>query len=247
MGDDVHFDDFTDSSYARIVGEAATRYAFEPFGTTVEAPHVLWRHDVDFTVHRGVRMAEIEADAGARATYLLSLRSPFYNLFEAAVLRRARRIGELGHWFGLHFDFTAYDGFASDEELAEALSYERRVLGELIEAPVEVLSFHNPGASGAAHVDADELAGMRNVYGAGLRESYHYVSDSNGYWRHERLPEVIEAAEWDRLHVLTHPEWWQEEAMSPSERLERCLQGRADYAREWYEGPVRAAGRHTTG
>ena len=54
-----------------------------------------------------------------------------------------------------------------------------------------------------------------------------YVSDSNGYWRFERLPEVLAAGAHERLHVLTHPEWWQEEAMSPRERILRCIAGRA--------------------
>ena len=64
-------------------------------------------------------------------------------------------------------------------------------------------------------------AGARSV-----RDDYAYISDSNGYWRFDRLPEVIAAGAHERLHVLTHPEWWQEEAMSPRERILRCIAGR---------------------
>ena len=70
-------------------------------------------------------------------------------------------------------------------------------------------------------VDAESIAGLTNAYGESLRERYAYVSDSNGYWRHRRLPDVLEAAGEERLHVLTHPEWWQKEPMSPRERIER--------------------------
>jgi hypothetical protein len=235
--------DFTEDSYRDIIADARSRYLFEPFGTEAAEPHVLWRHDVDISIHRALKLARIEADQGVRTTFLLSLRGPFYSLLEPASLAIAREIAGLGHWLGLHFHTDAYDGLSSERELDEHLRFERRLLSELTGSPIDVLSFHNPGATGADVFDADTLGGMINAYGASLRGRYAYVSDSNGYWRHERIPDVIASGEHERLHVLTHPEWWQETPMSPSERLERCLTGRADYAREWYEGPVRAAGR----
>jgi hypothetical protein len=86
---------------------------------------------------------------------------------------------------------------------------------------------------------------MTNVYGSRIKADYAYASDSNGYWRHERLHDVVESGGHERLHVLTHPEWWQAEAMSPRARLERCLEGRTAYAREWYLAPAVAHGRET--
>jgi hypothetical protein len=88
---------------------------------------------------------------------------------------------------------------------------------------------------------------MTNVYASRIKDRYAYVSDSNGYWRHERLADVVESGEHERLHVLTHPEWWQPEPMSPRARLERCLEGRTAHAREWYLSPTRAFGRETPG
>ena len=64
---------------------------------------------------------------------------------------------------------------------------------------------------------------------------YAYVSDSNGYWRFERLPEVLAAGAHERLHVLTHPEWWQEQPMSPRERILRCIEGRGRASEATYD------------
>jgi hypothetical protein len=239
------WEDFTEASYRQVVRSARERYAFEPFPGGSAGAHVLWRHDVDFSVHRAVALARIEADEGARATYLLSITSPFYNLLEPAILSRVREIAELGHWLGLHFDLGAHPGASSPEALTGKLSFERGLLSEVVERPVEAVSFHNPGATGADALEADELAGMTNVYGGRIKREYAYVSDSNGYWRHERLPDVIDSGGHERLHVLTHPEWWQAEPMSPRERLERCLEGRTEHAREWYLAPTRAHGRET--
>ncbi len=228
------FADFTEDRYREMLMVAAKRgYSFEPFGNESEGRHVLWRHDVDFSPHRALRLAEIEAAEGIRATYFLFFHSELYNLMEASVFTRIRQILELGHWPGLHFDPGFY-GIESEEELAAKLGFERDLLSELLETPVEAVSFHNPSVTELA-IDADRLSGMVNAYGRTLMEAYSYVSDSNGYWRHRRLPDVLEAAEEPRLHVLTHPEWWQAEPMSPRERLARCIEGRARSSGEWYD------------
>lgn len=243
LAETYHYADFTESSYREILRVAKLRYAFEPFGTSSEMPHVLWRHDVDFSVHRAVKLAQIEAEEGVAATYFLQLGSPFYNLLEPSVLSRARRIADLGHRIGLHFDMAAYVSPDSEHELERILGSERRILAEITGAAVESFSFHNPGLTGAESVRHEVVAGMINAYAPSIKGRYSYISDSNGYWQERRLPDVVLAANEERLHVLTHPEWWSPEPMSPKQRLERCVQGRTAHAVECYEGSARAAGR----
>ncbi|MGH2922436.1 MAG: hypothetical protein ACRDKH_00195 [Solirubrobacterales bacterium] len=229
-----HYEDFTEESYRRIVRAAKRSYSFEPFGTAARGAHVLWRHDIDMSVHRGLALARIEHDEGVRATYLLQLHSAFYNLLEAPVLAAARELFELGHWAGLHFD-GGFHGVGTKEELTERLTGERETLSSLVERPVEVFSFHAPEAMGVHDFDDERMAGMISTYARSIREGYEYVSDSNGYWRHRRLPEVIDEAGHERLHVLTHPEWWQERVMSPRERMERAINGRAEHTLSSWE------------
>jgi hypothetical protein len=231
------FADFTEDRYREMLAAAKRTYSFEPFGTTSQAPHVLWRHDVDLSPHRALRLAEIEAEEGVRATYFVYLHSELYNLLEADVFDRVRRILELGHWPGLHFDPSFY-GIRPEEKPTEKIRFERDLLTELIGRPVEAFSFHNPTTSELV-VNDDRLAEMTNAYGRTISENYVYVSDSNGYWRHGRLPDVLAAGEKPRLHVLTHPEWWQAEPMSPRRRLARCIEGRARRSEEWYDDQLR--------
>jgi hypothetical protein len=241
------FDDFTEDSYRVMLELAREGYSFEPFGSSAEGPHVLWRHDVDFSVHRALRLAEIESEQEVRATYFLSLHSELYNLLEAPVFARVKAIIELGHWAGLHFDASFYEGIESEVALAERISFERGLLEQLLERPVGALSFHNPDETENPFYDAAEIAGMVNAYGAELRQRYAYVSDSNGYWRHQRLPDLLAERTEPRLHVLTHPEWWQAEAMSPRERLARCIEGRARATGRWYDEALEAWGRENVG
>jgi hypothetical protein len=226
-----NFEDFTEASYRDIVAAAKARYAFEPFGTDATGPHVLWRHDVDYSVHRAVALARLEAQLGARATYFLTLHSDLYNLFEPAVHVRAREIAALGHWIGLHFDA----GFHANGALDERAAWEGRVLSEALGVPVRAVSLHNPSVSGTEAFDAEELGGMVHAGARSVRDRYAYVSDSNGYWRFDPLPEILTAGAHERLHVLTHPEWWQEQAMRPRERILRCIDGRARASEATYD------------
>ncbi len=60
----------------------------------------------------------------------------------------------------------------------------------------------------------------------GSATSYAYVSDANGYWRFRRLLDVLVEGTDVRLHVLTHPGWWQAEPM-PTPGAGRSLRTRA--------------------
>jgi hypothetical protein len=246
MGDG--WDDFTEDSYRGIIRAARERYSFESFGTEPDRPHVLWRHDVDFSVHRALRLAEIEADEGVRSTYFLLLHGVFYNLLEAPVFQRARRLLDLGHDLGLHFDVAFYGGFADVDELTDRIAHEADVLSEFFKREISAFSFHNTTVlDGFAYADLNRVAGLINTNGQSLMERYSYVSDSNCYWRFRRLPDVIDDGTDERLQVLTHPECWQREAMSPRARIVRCMQGRGEYMMDWYDELLAAGGRENIG
>ena len=87
--------DFTERRYAEILDYARTRYTFARFGSIPEAPCLLWRHDVDMSVHRALALARLEKDRGTIATYFIRLRAEFYNVFEwpiRAMIGKSRRI-----------------------------------------------------------------------------------------------------------------------------------------------------------
>ena len=238
--------DFTESEYAALLRLARRSYRFVPFSEASTPPPraLLWRHDLDLSVHRALALARIEAEEGAHATYFVYLHSAFYNALEADVAARVREIVSLGHDLGLHFDPTFHREAGRDPE--DGLSRERALLEDEFACPVRSFSLHNPDTA-RWEVDRDEVAGMVNAYGATLRREFGYVSDSNGYWRFRRLRDVLERADEERLHVLTHPEWWVPEPMSPRERVTRCIEGRAARQHERYDRVLAAMGRRNVG
>jgi hypothetical protein len=204
---------------------------------------VIWRHDVDVSMHRAIRIAEIENAEGVAATYFLNPRSAFYSLFEPEIEALARRLVELGHEVGLHFDAGAYGvKMWTADSLEAALRRERILVETLLGTPVRVVSWHNPDQSNLLTFGAEEVGGLVSAYSDRLRRDYTYCSDSNGYWRFKPMHDVIREGH-ERLHLLTHPEWWTPQPMSPSDRIDRAILGRARGIRHSYDDRIARAGR----
>ena len=237
-----HFADFTRDNYRRLLRLAKTKY---PFTTYPKADFggrfVLWRHDVDMSIHASLKLAEIEADEGVTSTYFLNAHCHYYNLFEPEVRDRVKRIIALGHAIGLHFDHN-FHGVNSVPALESALAIERRWLQELYGAEVDAFSFHDPGPF-TQTCRADRYAGLINCYSERFHAAVGYCSDSNGYWRHRRLEDVLTAAADERLQVLTHPEWWQDTPMSPRQRVQLCIDGRSAYLTRRYDEGMKIVDR----
>ncbi len=243
MTTNYYFEDFTEDGYRACLALAGGYWRFESFGTTTAAPHVLWRHDIDVSPNRALRFAEVENAAGVKATYFFLLHSEFYSCLEQSIRAVMRRIAALGHYVGLHFDVAFYDDIIDLPSLERRIEFEADVVADLAESRPVAVSFHNPTPQQLERYDQPRLAGLVNAYGRPLRTGYHYVSDSNGYWRFHRLHDVLIARANPALHVLTHPEWWTPESRSPRDRIVRAIEGRAARGLAAYDAFLKAQGR----
>ena len=170
-----------------------------------------------------------------------------YNLFEKSISEKIKNILQLGHNLGLHFEYSYYDEISSLQELTKKLYLEKNILESQFGNFFQVFSFHNPDTNNAINIDKNSIAGMINTYGKEIKSNYHYCSDSNGYWRFERLPDVIKNKKYDKLHILIHPEWWQKKSLSPKDRIKRCIDQRAKTTFNLYEKITKDGGRKNIG
>lgn len=237
------FGDFTEAGYRELVLLARSSYRFARFTDSNADRHLLWRHDIDISVNRAVRLAEIEAELGVVATYFLHLRSPFYNLLNHEMLRLVHRIIGLGHDIGLHFDPARYDGGRSRPTLEVAIAAESALLGREFGITPRAVSFHDVSALREPVPDDERICGLVNAYSKRLRADYGYVSDSNGLWLYRRLRDVLKAAAEERLQVLTHPEWWTPEIMAPRQRVQRAIDGNAAAVAKRYDASLALSNR----
>ncbi len=240
--------DFTEAGYRTVLLAARDRFVFQPFGASPGTPHVLWRHDVDTSVHRAFWMAKTETELGLNAVYFFLLHSEMYNLLESEISHMVRQISAMGHWIGVHFDLNYYlqlEGVSeiSLNRLEELIRREQRIFEELVGVKPVACSFHNPTTNNSLSFTEQKLAGLWNAYSAEIKENYQYISDSNGYWRYKRLCSLLADPNVERLHVLTHPEWWTPEASAPRTRIERAAMGRYHRCMERYDDFLQSHGR----
>lgn len=236
------FSDFTHSNYAQLLRLAFERFQFAAYDDIpVDGQFILWRHDLDFSIDDALPLARIEASVGIRATYFVNLRDSFYNAFDARHAPMIRQIADMGHAIGLHFDASLLD--CHDEALLTAkLMADKVILESQFDVPVAAFSFHNPRDK-ELNLDDWQYAGMVNTYARRFRDVLGYCSDSNGYWRHASLHEVLKGEVRAGLQVLTHPCWWTAEIMSPRQKIANIIDRTAERMRSDYDQALASFGR----
>ena len=229
--------DFTENTYKALMTIVVERFQFIRFSADLPVDKeniALWRHDVDFSPQRALAIANIEAELGVISTYYVQLSSRYYSVFEPEVCSIFREIRKFGHDIGLHFDPEVLaHKYSADYE--RRISFEANVLGEVLETEINSFTLHNPTTLGAISPDSLTHAGLVNGSASFIRDHFEYCSDSNGYWRFQKLNDLIKDERIKRLYVLTHPEWWQREKLSPRVRLKRCIDGRANFCSNYYD------------
>lgn len=241
---EYRFDDFTYRHFEELLVEAKKKYRFSFYDSnilTCPDPIILWRHDVDISMHEALELAKIENRLGVKATYFLLMHSEFYNLFEKSISDKVREIIELGHSIGLHFD-PSYYKVSSSDSLEEALSFEKEILERNFDVKVNVFSFHNP-VKEILEYDEWSYSGLINTYSADIKRAITYCSDSNGYWRFSRMMDVILNDMPFKLQALTHPEWWTKKILSPKQKVWRSIDKRAEHNKLFYTDALKQFNR----
>lgn len=189
----------------RLVSDSRPTVSFPEALDRSRDPFVCVRHDVDLSVEAAIRMATIEADMAIRATYFLLMSSPFYNLLGDEI-EVPRRLKELGHHVGLHYDATIYE--RSPLEVDEHLGLEVQALTRLAGTPVTAISMHNPSLTSSGSDPLASVAGLVNAYDTRLCRDIPYFSDSARAWRKEAA-EVLASGRLPRqLQLNLHPYLW---------------------------------------
>ena len=204
-------------------------YTFGDYHTYAEAERcVILRHDIDQSPMAALKMAQLEVEEGARSTYFLLLRTDFYNPATQRTGETMRKIYEMGHEIGLHFDEVAYGGGLTSEETIQRIKKEAAILSSLLETPITTVSMHRPSKN---TLNADlQIPGMINSYGKTFFCDFKYLSDSRRNWR-EPVLDIVRSGEYDRLHILTHAFWYHDQEKSLYESVRDFI---SDANRERY-------------
>jgi len=191
--------DFSLRHYRDLLDAASTGgYRLAGFDRPPQPGDLLLRHDVDLSLDAALKLAEVEAAAGAWSTWFLMTRSVFYNLDSIEGEYAIARLRELGGRIAHHAVWPHVD------------------LDERFEP---VVAWHNPEPE---YMTAP-IAGAENVMSPPWFDPDHYRSDSNQHWRHGCPHEQLGHGEPEWLQLLTHPEIWAYEGNSMRRSMESFL------------------------
>ena len=223
------FDDFTLDNYRcllRLAKGKGFQFILHKEEFVQERKDVIWRHDVEFEPDIALKMAKIEQEEGVVASYFFQLHSPFYNLLNKHYSYVFKEIGHLGHLLGLHFD-CHYWGINDEKELDEFITLDKTYLERVLNVKIDTFSFHNTTSFTQRCLEY-KYGGLINVYSSYFKDNYRYCGDSLGYWRYDRLEDVLNDESVQHLQVLTHDANWSEDVLSPRKRFEKAIRDHSE-------------------
>lgn len=169
------------------------------------------RHDVDLSIEKALLMAKFEQSLGITSTYFFLISTDFYNIASQNVQIKIKRIQNMGHEVGLHFDETKYRNSNDTSGILPYLQNEVKVMELLLEIPIHTVSMHRPSAT---TLEADyDLGDIVNSYSKIFFRDFKYISDSRRFWK-EDVVTIINSENFNRLHILTHPFWYNENELT---------------------------------
>ena len=183
--------------------------------------YLILRHDIDFSPAAALRMAEFEANLGVKATYFVLLSSPFYNLLSEEYVEFPRRLTELEHEVGLHYDVKSMERAAQNEDVIDILRKEIDLLTCLTGTDIKSIAMHNPSLSG---IDPFKKTSFVNAYDDKYTKQISYFSDSCGAWRDNFIEQFNNNTIPMKMQLLIHPIFWASSPLSRWEILDNLTQ-----------------------
>ena len=199
--------DFTYKEYIRILELCKKHYFFTTYkDANMHSKEVILRHDIDLDMDKAITLARIEKEHNVSSTYFVLVTSNLYNIANKYVRDAIVDIARLGHSIGLHFDETQY----AEEEIYNRVKNEKEILEKIVghNIIVDSVSMHIPSRR-TLEANYDFGNDMINSYSENFFHEWKYISDSNMHWREDPF-EVISSCRYNKLHILTHPIWYDE-------------------------------------
>lgn len=209
--------EFTYDAYGKLIALLREKgYSFSDYKNYKQHEKVvILRHDVDMDLKKALEMARFENSHGVHSTYYVLISSDFYNAFSKKNVEIINKISELGHDIGLHFDEEKYKG---SNDIISELEKEVNLLEAFTGHTIASVSMHRPSQKTLEEGWIIRGGSVINSYSKEFFHDFKYVSDSRCNWR-EDICGIVNSEKYDRLHILTHPIWYNQKARSTKQVL----------------------------
>jgi hypothetical protein len=219
-----YLSDFTLTHYREVLSLAKQKFAIRTMSDeqTNGTQTLILRHDIDISPQAAYNVAQVENEMGITSSYYVLLHSPFYNALDATNIALIKKIIDLNHEVGLHFD-SHFFGINNEQDLAQHLTLEKELLEKYVDVDVKSFSFHLTNEF-TKSCNKAYYAGLINSLPVFFQNDLVYCSDSYGIWRFKRLYDYLLNTEQPLIQILTHPEWWVFQPMDAEQRMHKHIQ-----------------------
>lgn len=185
-------------------------------------PFILMRHDVDISLKSAIILAEIESKLNIKSTFFILLRTENYNIFSKHNSLLIKKIINMGHYLGLHFDCSSYSKYKSIADLRDACDKECNILENWFNTPISIISYHRPNKLILSGIY--ELSSPRkHTYMPLFTKRIKYFSDSRCRWKNGLPIESKTFKNKNAMHILCHPIWYTQKEFTPQEKLNNFI------------------------
>ena len=227
---------FSFEEYVELLGiikEIGSLKDYEDVIAAPEAPFIILRHDVEFSVKRAYDLAIVEHEQNVRSTYFFQVTNNAYNILSGVNVGYLKEILSLGHHVGLHFHLQ---GCTCIDEIYHNIAYECKLLSNALGVEINRFSFHRPPAF--VLEEQIEIPGIINAYNplfftytkdieqVDFSKSVKYIADSRNEWSY--------TAPWDKpckelflqypkVQILCHPYSWSDAGAQTLDNLKNLI------------------------
>ena len=217
---------FSYNHYIETLKSIKRSHKISTFGDSSKKDVIL-RHDVDASLEAALNMAELENKIDVKSTYFILFSSEFYNPFTLESSQIIRKILNLGHKLGLHYN----ELFIIKNKLdpSETLKKEIELLEQHFSTTVEAVAAHESNLNEKIPINLPN--GVIDAYSKKFFKDRKYLSDSAQNWREGCFCGHFE--KFSELQILTHPMWWSKEGKHRDEIMKSFTNGEYDkYTRD---------------
>ena len=210
---------FTYDEYRNILSYIKSKG--NPIGSFRECPkfgpYVILRHDVDYSLIKAEEMARIDQELNIQSTFFVLLTSAYYNALSIKNTRIIKRIINMGHEIGLHYDCSGFHELPQDKCLSKIKEW-AYILENVTSKQIISIAQHKPAETDVEINTFDYL----DAYNARFCKDMVYIRDSAMTFGNIELFKLIRQN--SRIQLLIHPIWWHLKSLNIDEVFEYVKQ-----------------------
>jgi hypothetical protein len=170
--------------------------------------NVFFRHDVDISLPRTLKMAKIQKEYDIQSTYFFRLHAEKYSFEEAKPI--IKKLTDDGFKIGLHYE-TLNVAKGDIKKAIELFENDLRKIREL--APVHAVAAHGQRHYKNRDIWKEVDRAMLDISSAYDMKYDMYLSDAGGKSLRDKdgnylFDRIYEAKPGQIVQVLIHPDWW---------------------------------------